>query len=192
MQQSSSSSTERRGMNSVHASSLSSDGGSDEVLQYIRSTVHLKKNIRGGNLRGLNAPEIVEEPHQSNLFLNNNDNTTTTLPPLSDDTSTSSSSSSILNDDTKATNGILLTVMCFLIMAPCVLAGVAQCIYWIKKKKLDRVERQLEVVSTNPRSRMLVLSEIFKNDIRVSFFFDVWYHITCCLYICLLLYNLLE
>ena len=158
-------------MNSVHTPSLSSDGSDEVVLQQIRSTMHLTKNIRRGNLRGLNSPE-VEQPPQSNLFLNNNNNTTTTQPPLSDD----SPSSSILNDDTKATNGILLTVMCFLIMAPCVLAGIAQCIYWIKKKKLDRVERQLEVVSTNPRSRMLVLSEIFKNDSRVSLFIYCLYN----------------
>ena len=159
-------------MNSVHTSSLSSDGSDEVVLQHIRSTMRLTKKIRLGNLRGLNSPG-VEDPPQSNLFLNNNNNnTTTTQPPLSDDTS----SPSILNDDTKATNGILLTVMCFLIMAPCVLAGIAQCIYWIKKKKLDRVERQLEVVSTNPRSRMLVLSEIFKNDSRVSLFIYCLYY----------------
>ncbi|KAL9191050.1 hypothetical protein ACHAXT_000756 [Thalassiosira profunda] len=62
--------------------------------------------------------------------------------------------------------GILLTVICFVILAPCLLAAVAQTVHCWRKRRRDRVERELLAVSTNPTSRMLVLSEIFKNDSR--------------------------
>jgi ubiquitin-conjugating enzyme (huntingtin interacting protein 2) len=59
-----------------------------------------------------------------------------------------------------------MPVICFIILAPCLLACVFQSIYSIKKRRKDRIERQLQAVSSNPTSRMLILSEIFKNDIR--------------------------
>ena len=76
---------------------------------------------------------------------------------------------SLLSDkDEYAENGLLLTIICALILLPCVVAGVAQCLYWVKQKRKKRNERILEAVSTHPTSRMIVLSEIFKNDSRVS------------------------
>lgn len=69
--------------------------------------------------------------------------------------------------DEYAENGLLL-IICALILLPCVVAGVAQCLYWVKQKRKKRNERILEAVSTHPTSRMIVLSEIFKNDSRVS------------------------
>lgn len=69
--------------------------------------------------------------------------------------------------DEYAENGLLL-IICALILLPCVVAGVAQCLYWVKQKRTKRDERILEAVSTHPTSRMIVLSEIFKNDSRVS------------------------
>jgi len=59
-----------------------------------------------------------------------------------------------------------MPVICFIILAPCLLACVFQSIYSIKKRRKDRIERQLQAVSSNPTSRMLILKEIFKNDIR--------------------------
>jgi hypothetical protein len=66
----------------------------------------------------------------------------------------------------KGAENLLLTILCLMILSPCLLASVAQTIYCVKKRKADRVERQLQEVSENPTSRMLVLSEIFKNDSR--------------------------
>ena len=71
-------------------------------------------------------------------------------------------------DEYAENDGLLLTIICALILLPCVVAGVAQCLYWVKQKRTKRNERILEAVSTHPTSRMIVLSEIFKNDSRVS------------------------
>ncbi len=59
-------------------------------------------------------------------------------------------------------------IICFIFLSPCLLACCAQSVYCVKKRRRDRIERQLLAVSTNPTSRMLVLSEIFKNNSRVS------------------------
>ncbi len=105
----------------------------------------------------------ANKPHSSRLLLNpiqdesarflgNNDTS-----PLAGMTSTDSQS-----------DGIWLTVVCFVVLIPCLLAACAQSIYCVKKSRQDRIERQVLAVSTNPASRMLVLNEIFKDDGRVS------------------------
>ena len=68
----------------------------------------------------------------------------------------------------RQSDGFILSIVCFVILLPCMLAVCAQSVYCAKKRRQDRIDRQLLAVSTNPTSRMLVLSEIFKNDIRVS------------------------
>ncbi len=65
-------------------------------------------------------------------------------------------------------DGVLVMIMCYYILIPCVLAACAQSAYCAKKRRQDRIERLLLAVSTNTTLRMLVLSEIFKNDSRVS------------------------
>ncbi len=80
------------------------------------------------------------------------------------DTSPSAGMTSAYGDS----EGILLSLFCFIVLIPCMLAACAQSIYCVKKRRQDRIERQLLAVSTNPTSRMLVLSEIFKDDGRVS------------------------
>lgn len=59
-------------------------------------------------------------------------------------------------------------IISFVFLIPCMLAACAQSVYCVKKRRQNRIEQQLLAVSTNPTSRMLVLSEFFKNDSRVS------------------------
>lgn len=80
--------------------------------------------------------------------------------PLSSDDAASA-------EKTYSGSQLLVSILCMLIIAPCVLATIMQCIYSCKKWRRDRAEREVLAVSTNPASRMLVLSEIFKNDSRV-------------------------
>ena len=132
----------------------------EELLKYITtidSSMNTNKNMKR-NLRG----ERVAQSDVLPISPQQNNNTI----PLSDN-NTSLEQTTTSNPE----NGMLLTIICMLILAPCLMACVAQSIYWVKKKKQDRVDRQLEAVSTNPTSRMLVLSEIFKNDSRVSVYF---------------------
>lgn len=94
----------------------------------------------------------ANEPHSSLRLLVNNDTSLSAGTP-----STGWQS-----------EGFLLSIFCFVIMIPCILAACAQSIYCVKKRRQDRIERLLLAVSTDPTSRMLVLSEIFKDDGRVS------------------------
>ena len=61
----------------------------------------------------------------------------------------------------------LFTIIAAIILAPCILAGVAQTIYCYKKSRRDRVERKIDAVSNNPVSRLLVLNELFKNSSKL-------------------------
>ena len=131
---------------------------------------NMKRNLRGERVAQSDVLPI--SPQQ-----NNNNNNTISLS----DNNTSLEQTTTSNPE----NGMLLTIICMLILAPCLMACVAQSIYWVKKKKQDRVDRQLEAVSTNPTSRMLVLSEIFKNDSRVSVFYCFVY-VGCWVFACLL------
>jgi hypothetical protein len=65
-------------------------------------------------------------------------------------------------------SNFVVTIVCFLIIAPCFVALILQLMYTCHQRKRARRERQLLAVSTNPTSRMLILSEILKNDCRVS------------------------
>ena len=132
----------------------------EELLKYITSSgssMNTNKNMK----RNLRGERVVQSEVLPISFQQNNNDTI----PLSDNNITPSTEQSTTSNPE---NGMLLTIICMLILAPCLMACVAQSIYWVKKKKQDRVDRQLEAVSTNPTSRMLVLSEIFKNDSRVS------------------------
>ena len=131
----------------------------EELLKYITSSgnsinttnKNMKRNLRGERVVQSEVLHISPQQNNNTIPLDNNN-------ILSTEQSTTSNPE----------NGMLLTIICMLILAPCLMACVAQSIYCVKKKKQDRVDRQLEAVSTNPTSRMLVLSEIFKNDSRVS------------------------
>jgi len=118
---------------------------------------NMKRNLRGELVAQSDVLPVSPQYNNNNTKLLSDNNNIT---PSIEQTTTSNPE-----------NGMLLTIICMLILAPCLMACVAQSIYWVKKKKQDRVDRQLEAVSTNPTSRMLVLSEIFKNDSRVSVFY---------------------
>jgi len=93
-------------------------------------------------------------------------NSTAANHPLATALSDSSMPSTRTSPTEDPANSFLYTLMSFLILSPCLLAAVAQTVYCYRKRKHDRLERELEEVSTNPQSRMLVLNEIFKNDSR--------------------------
>ena len=61
----------------------------------------------------------------------------------------------------------LFTIIAAVILAPCILAGVAQAIYCYKKGIQNREERKIDAVSNNPGSRLLVLNELFKNSSKL-------------------------
>mmetsp|Transcript_12637 Transcript_12637/g.29853 ORF Transcript_12637/g.29853 Transcript_12637/m.29853 type:complete len:868 (-) Transcript_12637:55-2658(-) len=61
----------------------------------------------------------------------------------------------------------LFTIVATIILAPCILAGVAQAIYCYKKSVRAREERKIDAVSNNPGSRLLVLNELFKNSSKL-------------------------
>ncbi len=69
-------------------------------------------------------------------------------------------------DGNKSTDPISL-VICIVILAPCIFACFFQMSYKIKKRRLDRVEREILEVTTNPTSRRMVLDEIFKGSIKL-------------------------
>jgi len=136
----------------------------EELLKYItdssssmNTNKNMKRNLRGELVAQSDVLPVSPQYNNNNTKLLSDNNNIT---PSIEQTTTSNPE-----------NGMLLTIICMLILAPCLMACVAQSIYWVKKKKQDRVDRQLEAVSTNPTSRMLVLSEIFKNDSRVSVFY---------------------
>ncbi len=58
-------------------------------------------------------------------------------------------------------------VVCIVILAPCIFACFFQMSYKIKKRRLDRVEREILEVTTNPTSRRMVLDEIFKGSSKL-------------------------
>lgn len=104
----------------------------------------------------------VNELHSSRLL--NPIGNETSLLLENNDTSLSTGMTSAY----RQSDGLFLSIICFVILLPCMLAACAQSVYCVKKRRQDRIDRQLLAVSTNPTSRMLVLIEIFKNDIRVS------------------------
>ena len=119
------------------------------------------------SLRGT-APRRFTQQEATPLFEPIPTNSADTNPTLPQISSNQSNSTGTATDTGKDGADIILTVLCLLILAPCIFASFAQVIYSIKKRKQDRRERELEEVGTNPNSRMLVLSEIFKNEARVS------------------------
>ena len=119
------------------------------------------------SLRGT-APRRFTQQEATPLFEPIPTNSADTNPTLPQISSNQSNSTGTATDTGKDGADIILTVLCVLILAPCIFASFGQAIYCIKKRKQDRRERELEEVGTNPNSRMLVLSEIFKNEARVS------------------------
>mmetsp|Transcript_21746 Transcript_21746/g.38327 ORF Transcript_21746/g.38327 Transcript_21746/m.38327 type:complete len:1039 (-) Transcript_21746:340-3456(-) len=125
-------------------------------------------NNRG--LRGVSraAQSVVNGRAPSPLANNSLNNSTATLPPppSGGETTTTSNQNTSGGSGDDGASTVLLSIVCILIISPCLVASLAQSIYCMKKRKRDRVDRQVEAVGTNPTSRMLVLSEIFKNDSR--------------------------
>ncbi len=58
-------------------------------------------------------------------------------------------------------------IICIVILAPCFFACFFQISYKIKKRRLDRLEREIQEVTTNPTSRRMVLDEIFKGSSKM-------------------------
>eukprot|EP00985_Skeletonema_marinoi_P021106 scaffold12800_cov202-Skeletonema_marinoi.AAC.3 len=69
--------------------------------------------------------------------------------------------------ETKGGDAFLSITLCILVLAPCVLACIFQIAYKIKKRRQDRVEREILEVTTNPTSRRMVLDEIFKGSSKL-------------------------
>ncbi len=105
----------------------------------------------------------ANKPHSARLLLNPIHNESARFLGNND----TSPSAGMTSTDSQS-DGIALTVVCFVVLLPCLLAACAQSIYCVKKNRRDRMERQVLAVITNPASRMLVLNEIFKDDGRVS------------------------
>ena len=61
----------------------------------------------------------------------------------------------------------LSLIICIVVLAPCVLACFFQMAWKIKKRRLDRVEREILEVTTNPTSRRIVLDELFKGSSKL-------------------------
>ena len=122
--------------------------------------------LRGGDRSPIvvSSRAIQEVVPSQTITRGGNTNTTFTTTTTTTLSSSSSSSPSISD----STSDLAITIFCFLIIAPCCLASIGQLIYTCHKRKRARMERQLLAVSTNPTSRMLILSEILKNDCRVS------------------------
>jgi hypothetical protein len=127
-----------------------------------------RMNSRGRFLRGGGSPNVVSSRTTQEVVptqtISRGGNTNTTFTT----TTTLSSSSTSPPSISGSTSDLAVTIFCFLIIAPCCLASIGQLIYTCHKRKRARMERQLLAVSTNPTSRMLILSEILKNDCRVS------------------------
>lgn len=64
-------------------------------------------------------------------------------------------------------NDPLSLIISIVILAPCFFACFFQMFYKIKKRRLDRVEREILEVTTNPTSRRMVLDEIFKGSSKL-------------------------
>ena len=58
-------------------------------------------------------------------------------------------------------------IISIVILAPCILACFFQISYKIKKRRSDRLEREIQEVTTNPTSRRMVLDEIFKGSSKM-------------------------
>jgi len=128
-----------------------------------------KLGLRAGSTHTRMAQDVNFATPSVNANVNNGDsfNSTTidaTTTMGSDVNGDADTQRSYAADD--VADSYLFTLLSFLILSPCVCAFIAQTVYCIKKRKRDRVERKVLEVSTNPQSRMLVLSEIFKNDSR--------------------------
>jgi hypothetical protein len=128
--------------------------------------IHRNRGIRGrrNDIAVGFAPRATQEevmPSQPNSRGGNTNATFTTLPPPSN-------SNTMVVDSGSASSDLVISILCFLIIAPCCLASIGQLIYTCHKRRRARMEQQLLAVSTNPTSRMLILSEIFKNDCHVS------------------------
>lgn len=64
-------------------------------------------------------------------------------------------------------NDPLSLIVCIVILAPCIFSCFFQISYKIKKRRQDRVEREILEVTTNPTSRRMVLDEIFKGSSKL-------------------------
>jgi len=155
--------------NEIHRSSATSVHQLDDIA-IIMNSLNSNRGLRGDASESASesAPESVII-HQSVEHIESAGGTTSELLNFTSISSTSDTSYigrniSSNSADTNGAHTLLLTILCFVLFSPCLLAAVFQSVYCIKKRQRDRVERELEAVSTNPTSRMLVLSEIFKND----------------------------
>lgn len=61
----------------------------------------------------------------------------------------------------------LSLIICIVVLVPCVLACFFQMAWKMKKRRMDRVEREILEVTTNPTSRRIVLDEIFKGSSKL-------------------------
>ncbi len=134
----------------------------------------LNRGVRGrsNDVVTVFAPRATQDvmPTQPISRGGNINATLTTLSPPSN------SNTMVVDSGRSSSGGVAVTILCFFIVAPCCLAGIVQLIHMFHKRKRARMEQQLLAVSTNPTSRMLILSEILKDDCQVSRWRDVCTH----------------
>lgn len=146
---------------------ISSGSSGADVSHHLHDILSPHSSIgqRRGGIRGhmnidvSRATQNVVQP-QPPLSQGGNTTATSTSPPPMSSTDTMVVESPSSN--------FVVSIVCFLIIAPCFIALILQLMYTCHQRKRARRERQLLAVSTNPTSRMLILSEILKNDCRVS------------------------
>lgn len=71
------------------------------------------------------------------------------------------------SNNSNAGNDALAIFLLILFFGPCVLACIMQTVYRWRKRRQDRVEREIMEVTTNPTSRRMVLDEIFKGSAKL-------------------------
>lgn len=69
--------------------------------------------------------------------------------------------------NSNAGNDALAIILLIFFFGPCFLACILQSVYRWRKRRQDRVEREIMEVTTNPTSRRMVLDEIFQGSSKL-------------------------
>ena len=127
----------------------------------------LHRNQR--HLRGELPP--MEQKHQRHLHSENNVvgvvNGTPYTPYLNTTDTKVEQPSVHAKSNSNSGNDVLAVFLLILFFGPCCLACIMQSVYRWRKRRQDRVEREIMEVTTNPTSRRMVLDEIFKGSAKL-------------------------
>lgn len=127
----------------------------------------LHRNQR--RLRGELPP--MAQKHQRNLHSENDVVDVvngTPYPPYLNTTDTTVEQPTVhAKSNSNAGNDALAIFLLILFFGPCFLACIMQSVYRWRKRRQDRVEREIMEVTTNPTSRRMVLDEIFLGSAKI-------------------------